>query len=235
MTDLINEASLMAYADGELDEAAAAAVERAAANDPRLARRIAEFLRSRRLTRAAIGTAGLPPVPEEMRAAILAGAGPMTAGRRPTPIRRYAVALAAAAVLVIGFLVADGITSSSSLGDTVALLESDATADLLDTAASGEERTSGDTRLRAVATYRLPSGEVCREIHLFRDVARLDTIECRDGTEWAVRLIVFDPDDTDSYTPASGDDPIDAYLTRVGAGEPLSGEAEMSAIQQSRS
>ena len=44
---------LMAFADGELDEPIAAAVARAMADDPRVARRIVDFQQSRRLTRTA--------------------------------------------------------------------------------------------------------------------------------------------------------------------------------------
>ena len=49
----LSDEILMAFADGELDEPIAAAVAKAMAEDPGIARRIVDFQKSRRLTRSA--------------------------------------------------------------------------------------------------------------------------------------------------------------------------------------
>ncbi|MET0742378.1 MAG: hypothetical protein ABWY78_03320, partial [Microvirga sp.] len=61
---------LMAFADGELDDAMASAVEQAMAEDPAGRQRIAAFMRSRRLVRQAFTTADALAVPAALAAQV---------------------------------------------------------------------------------------------------------------------------------------------------------------------
>ena len=68
----LSDEILMAFADGELDEPIAAAVAKAMADDPGIARRIVDFQKSRRLTRSAFSDALMPEVPPALHAAVSA-------------------------------------------------------------------------------------------------------------------------------------------------------------------
>ena len=66
----LTDEMLMAFADGELDDSLASAVERALAEDPAGRQQIAAFMRSRRLTRQALTTADALAVPPALAAQV---------------------------------------------------------------------------------------------------------------------------------------------------------------------
>ncbi len=116
MRTLDDDITLMAYADGELDQEAAAHVEASARRDPAVQRRIEAFQVSRALLHTAYNGPLHEPVPDVLLGAISAAEPPpgdadsMSAGnvvRLPQSRGRAAfagwAAAAAAAALIIGF------------------------------------------------------------------------------------------------------------------------------------
>lgn len=95
-----DEAQIMAYVDGELDEAAVAEVERAVAADPVLARQVREIMDTNALLKAAFNAPMLEPVPERLLSPL--GAQRPHPWRRPLARRVMAIAASVAALLVVG-------------------------------------------------------------------------------------------------------------------------------------
>ena len=93
---------------------------------------------------------------------------------------------------------------------------------------AGEEVTlaAGD-RFRAIATFRDDADNVCREFEL--DSAGRSTViavACNAAGEWRISFAVSAPGDVGGYAPASSTEALDAYLSAIEAGEPLSAEEE---------
>jgi hypothetical protein len=252
-TELSDE-MLMAYADGELDAANADRVDRALREDPAIAVRIAGFLRSRRLSRAALGPVPgpVPPVLESaMRGLSTAAAKPSGGGTTARPeLHRWlewwrrsflglGAGLAGAVALagLAGYLLAPGHLSVPPANGLVALLELPETGSALSTVLTGETKSLGGGRLRAIATYRLPDGAVCRDVVLDRNDEAAEAVACRSTSEqrWKLRVAVLTDAGGDGYAPASGKSVIDSFLELQGAQSPTTGEAERKLLQGSTS
>jgi hypothetical protein len=250
----LNDEILMAYADGELDPAAAATVERSVAEDSTVAVRITGFIRSRRLARAALeATLEAPPgpVPPALRAALEMASSPGptpkwsgrgTAGRlslgraaRWLPRQRLVPVLLAASVAAVagvaGYLSAPERAGSSAAG-MLALLDDAGTGEVLSRLPTGEAETIGDVRVHAVGTYRLQDGTVCRDIAMAGKGEAGEAVACRGAGSgpWTVRVAIVDPAKPDTYAPAGGKDLVDTFLERAGAGSPVMGEAERALL-----
>ena len=77
--------TLMAYADGELDDATAAELDQALARDPELLRRLALFTGTRDVLAEAAAARPLDPVPDALMARVRA---PLAAGAAAPPLAR---------------------------------------------------------------------------------------------------------------------------------------------------
>lgn len=93
-----DDATLMAYVDGELDAAGVAGFERAMAADPALARQVRVLRDANTALRAAYNSALREPVPERL----LAPLGAQPRGWRAGTVRRYSAMAAALALAVLG-------------------------------------------------------------------------------------------------------------------------------------
>ena len=60
------------------------------------------------------------------------------------------------------------------------------------------------------------------------------SVACRSGDEWRVSFAVVAPGDAGGYAPASSAEALDAYLSAIEAGEPLSAEDEAEALAEVR-
>lgn len=240
---------LMAFADGELDEAVASAVAKAMAENPGLARRVVEFQQSRRLTRSAFSSTLAPQVSPELYAAVSAqvkafeeagNAGDTVTEFRPRKLtgeasgRRlpsfFNMALAAsvaALALAAGYFA--GQRDVSGAGSLVAQLEGPPVRDALSTVASGQDVELPAGRLRVISTYRLANGSLCREFKLQASSGTADAIACRGG-EWNVAFATTRPAGNADYVPSDGADLVTTYLQSVNAGEPLVDGAEAQAL-----
>jgi hypothetical protein len=238
---------LMAFADGELDEAVATAVEQAMRNDPAVAARVVDFARSRRIARSAFLAEVAPAPSSALENAVLAQIRAVegdqrqesdTAGRGGRPAqgwsRRMLPLAACLAVLMAGgagYLA--GTRSGPAAGHVglVADLQSRTVTERLDRISSGHEEDTTSGRLRVVSTIRTANGSLCREFELRQAPRKADAVACRQDGGWGVTLAVIGEDDT-GYTPASGGDVVGNYLQSVGAGAPLTGPDEVKALAE---
>lgn len=212
-----DDATLMVYADGELDPLMAKRVEQALAADPALAARVnAERALRDRLAGAFAGIAD-EPVPAALTAQLTSNVVPLN--RPAAPQRRWMQAAAVAAALVLG--VAVGRTWQSGplqvSGDRLAATGGLATA-------LNNDMSGGTGATRILASFRTSDGGYCR---IFMTAA-IDGVACRDDAGWSVRHAVA-PKSNDrpafrqAATPDAG---LMAAAQDMIAGEPLSPAAE---------
>lgn len=236
-----DDETLMAFADGELDEAQSQALEEALATDDALAERLAVFLDSRRLVGDALKPLIDEPVPEALLVSVRRMAeDAQRAADKPqdnvvafqprqqsVAARRWLMPLAASVVAVItgiiGFSVGRMGPPAADSGAEIA--------SALDREASGKDvalDASGKV-LHVIATFRDERGDVCREYEVKEPASRTLTIACRQQGGWTTRLALTAPT-ADGYVPASSQETIDAYLASIQAGAPLSAEEERTAL-----
>lgn len=229
MMQRVTDEMLMAFVDGETDEATAAMIGQALAADAGLAARAEGFRASRALMREAFGGAQREPVPEALLRIVLETdrkAAVVTLPPRGT--LRFALPLAASLALVFG--VAGYLAGQAGTGATDALGR-DAIARALGGTKSGESRAvtvSGEeAMLRTLATYRIEGG-LCRSFELSGASLALSGVGCdRDGG-WTLDLAVARADGDGLYAPASDAalHSIDAYLDALEASAPLTKDEE---------
>lgn len=209
----LDDETLMAFADGELDPAAAAAIAAHRDTDAALAARIRMFEDTARLARRALDPIAHEPVPLRLLAAAQAARPARHRFISSRPLQALAACLLLAVGLGAGYLVgherrggaADGLAGLSACGDGTL-------SRALETAASGERRAVDKCVVVAIASYRDDDGIVCREFQASLGVdprrSLVAGIACRDeGGGWRARVAI---DLTapgrapDSYSPASG-------------------------------
>lgn len=230
----IDDETLMALADGELDGAEAARVSAAIADDPQAQARLRRFTETRARLKALAAEAGPGPADDALaariRAAALASQAPAApapapaaparpANRNRAPWAAMAAALAAAAV-GIGWW---------QTGGPAALPPAEVAA--LDSLPSGEAVTlEGAGDLTMIASYRTAAGDFCREYEVARDRSLTVSVACRQDGAWQ-RQFASDMTAGEGYVPASGDiAALDDWLADSGAGEPLTPEDEAAAL-----
>lgn len=248
---IFDDETLMAFADGELDEATTLAVERALETDDALMMRVATFLETRVATKDAFAQAD--PVPAALETAVRG----MVERHRAAPAtnvvslgaartKRFAFAQATwqlplaaslATAIAAGFI-------GYQLGQTPGAAPTDSNIDgfsnaeiagVLDSAASGEEVAiaDGSGRVRMISSFKEQSGALCREYEVDRSAgASLVAVSCRDDSEWAMRFAVAAPAGGDGYAPASSLDALEAYLGAIEAGPALTADEERAALDE---
>lgn len=242
---------LMAFADGELDEQVAAMVEQAMASDLAVARRVAEFLRSRHLIRSAFPSETASDVPPELRAAVQAQidrferhaaqqtslAGRQASQGAPSAGRWHfgtalAAGLAALAIATGGYLAGrQGLQPSSS--GPIANLAAPEVSRTLSESPSGQDQDLPFGRMRVISTFRMANGSLCREFKLQMSSGTSDAVACRDR-DWVITFAIASAATSEVYVPSGGADLLSSYLQNAGAGEPLLGSAEMKALSEAR-
>ncbi|MDH2325832.1 hypothetical protein QCN27_03015 [Cereibacter sp. SYSU M97828] len=205
----ITDETLMAFADGELAEPEASELAQRIAADPDLAARVAMF----RQTRDMFAKMPADPVPDALADRIRAMAEP-PALSNVVPMRRrvplWQLPAAAAVALAVGL--GAGLSLVPSGGTDLAVLDS---------LPSGEARDG----VTAVATFRIASGDLCREF----EAGGMISVACRTDDGWQTRLAVATGGE--GYAPVSGVEALDAWLAGVEAGDPLDPEAEASVLR----
>ncbi|MFB9950597.1 anti-sigma factor family protein [Rhizobium puerariae] len=240
-----DDETLVAFADGELDDATAARLETALEKDETLAARLAVFLDSRTAVASALKPLIREPVPKALLASVRRMAENADAGdiqpdnnvvafrqhsATPAPPARRAWLMPVAASLVAvlagvgGFMLGRGIGPAKPAADA-------ALATALDREVSGRNvalGSSGDS-LHVVSSFLDGRGDLCREYELKRRRESTISIACRENGAWTTRLALSAPQ-TEGYTPASAQETIDAYLASIHAGAPLMPEEEGAAL-----
>lgn len=175
-----------------------------------------------------------------------AGAAPRPAARAPRRgwlaalgldlQPRYAMAASAATLAagVIGYLVGAAVPGSAPSAPAALLVASaDEWAALtrtLNATASGEQRAlPAGAHVEMVASFTTGSGALCREFKWTREAAYL-AVACRDTQQWTIRVATLTAG-SDGYAPASSPTAaVDAFITAVGGGAPLSLADEARAL-----
>lgn len=248
---IFDDETLMAFADGELDEATTKAVERALETDDALMMRVAEFMETRAAARDAFTPA--EPVPAELDAAVrgmverhraaaqpasnVVSLGDARAKRFGFAQRSWQLPLAAslATAVAAGFIgyQLGQMPGAAPAGSDISGFSSAEIAGVLDSAASGDEVAIADGagRVRLISSFNEQSGALCREYEVDRSAgASVVAVSCRNDGDWAMRFAVAAPAGGDGYAPASSLDALEAYLGAIEAGPALTEEEERAAL-----
>jgi hypothetical protein len=246
----ISDETLMAYADGELDAAARAAVESAMQGDPQIEKRVAQHRALRLKVQAAYSTELSEALPERLLMAAR-GAPRQQAGNvvnlqearaamerstpraaPPRPRWHSAGALAASLIVgvAVGFFMWGRGQSPLVLGPEGALVARGPLAQALSNQLASEQSPSSAVRVEL--SFLAKSGEYCRTFSL-SGKASPSGLACRHGDEWQVQTLAREPaaaSDSEYRTAASGLPAsvlksVEAQIT----GEPLDQAGEKSA------
>ncbi|GAA4131909.1 anti-sigma factor family protein [Aminobacter aganoensis] len=244
-----DDETLMAFADGELDDDTTATVEAAMETDDDLVARVAAFIESRALAASALKPLIDEPVPEALTQSVQkmideARASDPSAvannvvtfpSRDMRPARStWAMPLAASLAAVVfgagGYLAGQaGAPASGNLAMTT--INDAEVAKALDSTASGTDVALGDATLKLVSSFRDETGTLCREFELHRaSKSAIVSIACRPEQDWDVRLAVAAQAPGGDYVPAGATETVDSYLTTINAGAPLSVAEEKKAL-----
>jgi anti-sigma factor RsiW len=233
-----DDPTLVAYLDGQLDEAQCAAIEAALPHDEALRARLDALARASELAQRCLEPVLREPIPPALIAAIWRAPDPRAAGRAAkTPGLRERLAawlpaprLALASLVLVaglGWLVLRPGGGALAPGDTLA---GSALSLALDTAASGETLRTREAALELLGSFVAADGRACRAFQQRRDGTDTLAIACRDAAAdaWRVAFAQARPIEAEAgYQPAS--DPrteaADAFLrdtlraTALDAGE----------------
>lgn len=235
----LDEETLLAYVDGQLDPARAAEVEARLADDPEARETVRVFRESAALLHGRFDAPLHQPIPERLLATLRdtpAGGDEtrdddkvvsLTKRRRPVTFSAPTLAMAAGLALVIGF--GGGyLTLGLPGGDPdAAFLQQ-----VLDGTASGVTVNTADAQLTPMATFRTTDGRYCREYEKLTDRASTG-IACRDADgRWQPQIEVAQTllgrSGDAQYAPASGPDidPLAEAGLALGAERSLTPEQE---------
>ena len=218
--------TLMAYADGELANDVADAVETAMVSDASLIGRVVAFMRIRRLTKAAAGPLDTQPAPQATIDLIDRKVAARRRAQSPRPAAlvgrmfalRWATPALAACLGVVATLAVtkewDKQAPEAEVKPWIPQLSDPALPGVLSTLAMGSERTLSTGVVRAVASYALKGGELCREFNVTDAARRYDGIACRKAARWTLRFAADLGGDGAQYKTADGDGLVQAFLDR---------------------
>lgn len=256
MKQEFSDEQLMAYADGELEPLQASEIETALAEDELLTDRLALFIESRAGAALAMDPLLKEPVPANLQASIeamiadseadqadrSATTNPPNVVAFPTRLRRllpsYEMAAAASIALIVGGVVGFSLSGTTNSPDNVviassltALSRADVVAAMTSVASGDEIALEDGSRFRAIASFEDENDNLCREVEIDSlDVSTVVAVACAENAIWNIRFTVVAASVENGYAPASSLEALDAYLQAVGAGDPLSDEAEQSAL-----
>lgn len=227
----ITDEMLIAYVDGEADEATRAAVEAAAAADTSVASRIAKQRELAGRLSAAFGGALSEPVPERLSAAIKqGGATDKVVNLQAAKAKRLAglplpAWAAMAACLVVGVLVGQQMSSLGPVGRD--FRAQGQLAQALDQRLSSDE--AGANVVRVGLSFRSSEGNFCR-IFQTPGAKGLAGFACRDGEHWRVMMAMEQPaQDTEYRTASALPIPVMRAAQSMLAGDVLDAESEARA------
>jgi len=249
-----SDETVMRYVDGELDDDTSALIETALATDPALGRRIELFAETKLATREAMRPMLEEPVPEALKGAVesmvakakaapdgptatVRGAGGRVRLLSPANdwVRMAAAACVAGVLGVAAGAMLGGQRESSGL--QIANIDSEGLSMALRSIAAGSETTLADatTRFKAIASFRDSEQALCREFELdMADRSTVISVACNEGADWVVRFAVKALGNDSGYAPASSAEALEAYLTAINAGAPLSESDEKQALDKLR-
>jgi surface antigen len=235
----ITDEMLVAFADGEADEATIEAVAAALDADEILAERLDLFVTTRQILKTELDPVAREAVPDRLTRFVMSGAPdaasePAATAAAPRRRERWAalpMAAALAGIVAGGLGYWAGTTSPQGQGGTptmASLVAADAElARALASTPDAERRNwraagqAGEIELRQ--SYRTERG-FCRSFGLSEGKASSwGGLACRQGEGWATQVVVAEPRAADgAFRPASGSGgAIDAFLDGARAGDAL--------------
>ncbi|QDC36282.1 anti-sigma factor family protein [Sphingobium fuliginis] len=225
MTDM-DEAMLIAFVDGELDEVNRRRVERAVAEDPALAARLDMHVRLRERLAGHYAPIEAEPVPAAMRtllqedAKVVPFAPPVQARRRV-----WAMGGAIAASLLLGLGVghfSGGSDGPISIERGTMVAQGELASALETQLASAQE----EAPIRIGLSFRRKGGGWCRSF----EGQALSGVACREGQGWQVQQLVPGAGREGAYRQASsGDARLMATVDALMDGSPLDAAQEKAA------
>ena len=248
----ISEETLMAYADGELDAAARAAVESAMREDPQIEMRVAAHRTLRRKVQAAYSADLSEAVPERLLRAARTAAAPESkvvnlqdarvamqrspSGARPRQPQwktAWTIAASLAAGVGLGFFMWGQTQSPLARNAAGALVARGPLAQALSNQLAAEQSRSSAVQIGL--SFRAKSGDYCRTFALAGAVSP-SGLACRQGAEWQVQALTQEPGAAgdSGYRTAASAMPAEILKSVEGriAGEPLDQAGERAARQR---
>jgi hypothetical protein len=230
-----DDETLMAYADGELDGAARAAVEAAMAADAALAERVARHRELRRRLHAAFEPVLAEPVPERLLATRAAGSAGnvISLKMRAAPRWSWPQWGAIAASLVIGGLSGAVLLRRGEGGPIVAVSGQMLAGGVLASALSSQLASAQppDAPVQIGVSFRTRDGAYCRTFVL-QDGHALAGLACHEHGSWQLQVLAQGESGRGGvYRPAGSSVPpaVARTLDALIAGEPLDAAAEAAA------
>lgn len=214
MAGNIDEATVIAWVDGELPADEAARVSAAIAADPALASLAAAHRAMKARFTAAFGPIADEPValPQPPPVISLAAVRAARQAEAP-PSRRWALPGAIAASLVVGVLMGHGILGPTGVRDRAdGLALSTPIAQALDEQLAGEKGT-----VRIALSFRDHQGEYCRSFA----ATHLAGVACRDAGGWRLRYAAPAATAQGDYRMAGTDAAQADVIATMIAGDPL--------------
>ncbi|MFV0383106.1 hypothetical protein [Paracoccus sp. (in: a-proteobacteria)] len=224
----IDDETLMALADGQLDPARAGELRRMIAAYPDLQTRLNRFQETRRML-GALRTQpqGEDPLAAMIRASVTTAVARPAAAAAPANLNRRPWKAAAASVAVIaaglGWWLSSGRPHDLGAAELAAL----------DSLPSGEMQVLDDGReLAMIASYQTAQQGLCREYEISAPASLRTILACRNGNGWQERFATDGEATDEDYRTASGEGSVDEALAGIGAGDPLTPEDEAAALRQ---
>lgn len=229
----ISDETLMAFADGVLDEPQFSHVAEAIETNADLAARLEALVTGSTLARRGFEEL-LSPVSPALDTAVretIRNAGRKPFWRVTWPNWLYpAGALAATAIVAVVAMPTLRPAPNNAVTSGIAELTGGEVSTILDTVPSGTRQTlATGTVIHPIATFINGDDRLCREFETQGNANYL-VVSCRADSTWSVQLALVMAAEDGNYRPASGFGVLDAYLLSAGAGEPLSGDDELSAL-----
>jgi hypothetical protein len=237
--------TLMAFADGELDDTEREAVEKAIDADPEIAARVAMFMETRDRVRGAFGRTLSERPPDRLFETVMgaktngrAAMGSLDAGvtapfekaanenRAASSWRPLALAASFAAVAagLAGYLTGVGRSGPASALAVVAAAPLEVNS-LLSTTDEGKLISFSNYPAggSVTGTYRLRDGRVCRTFEVRHTASNtgVEAVGCRDGDRWSLQAALPRTLADGVFRPASAGATVDAFLDAGGAGQAL--------------
>jgi anti-sigma factor RsiW len=214
----LSDETLMAYADGELDEETRRAVETAIENDPEIARQIERHRNVRRQLSDAFGGVLEEPVPDRLIEAAKSAPAPSSiadlsaaaSAKRAAARRRWSLpewsAIAASVLLgvIVGRTVLQSPESELVATNDARLVAAGPLADALSNQVGGAPLS--DSRVAIAATFRSKAGAYCRAFTTSAAEA-FAGVACREADQWRVHTLTRSAPRTagDAYRMAGGE------------------------------
>ncbi len=256
MIDDFTDDELMAYVDGELAPDRASGLAAALAERPDLAERVALFARTRNVVAESVKARVSGPVPPKLKSSVeemirraaekppstpVTALRPRRATRRSSPFGNWALPIAASllalATGVLGYWLGSGGAPSRADYQLAGTADPELSL-ILSKLPSGEKsRLEGSgAEVAMVASFYRGDQALCREFTIARvEMGEHLAVACRSAGKWTIDLALRTGGGSgDAYTPASSAEALDAYLSALGAGPAIEGQAEADALNKAQ-